>query len=62
MKISAQLDAVKNTVEEKMSSWAAVVKKNIANKVTQKEMNKIGEKGQTAPATVEPLKSRLRTV
>ena len=40
VRISAQLDAVKNTVEEKMSSWAAVVKKNSANKVTQKEMNK----------------------
>ena len=37
---SAQLDAVKNTVEEKMSSWAAVVKKNSGNKVSQREVKK----------------------
>ena len=37
---SAQLDAVKDTVEEKMSSWAAVVKKNSSSKVSQKEMKK----------------------
>ena len=41
VKKSDQLDAVKNTVEEKMSSWAAVVKKNSGtNKVSQKEMKK----------------------
>ena len=40
VKKSAQLDAVKNTVEEKMSSWAAVVKKNSSSKVSQKEMKK----------------------
>jgi CHASE3 domain sensor protein len=40
VKKSAQLDAVKDTVEEKMSSWAAVVKKNSSSKVTQKEMKK----------------------
>ena len=40
VKKSAQLDAVKNTVEEKMSSWAAVVKKNSSSKVSQKEMRK----------------------
>ena len=40
VKKSAQLDAVKNTVEEKMSSWAAVVKKNSGNKVSQKEVKK----------------------
>ena len=34
------MEAVKNTVEEKLSSWAAVVKKNSGNKVTQKEMKK----------------------
>ena len=37
---SAQLDAVKDTVEEKMSSWDAVVKKNSSSKVSQKEMKK----------------------
>ena len=37
VKKSAQLDAVKTTVEENMSSWAAVVKKN---KVSQKEVKK----------------------
>ena len=40
VKKSAQLDAVKDTVEEKMSSWAAVVKKNSSSKVSQKEMKK----------------------
>ena len=40
VKKSVHLDAVKNTVEEKLSSWAAVVKKNSGNKVTQKEMKK----------------------
>ena len=41
VKKSDQLDAVKNTVEEKMSSWAAVVKKNSGtNKVSQKEVKK----------------------
>ena len=41
VKKSAQLDAVKNTVEEKMSSWAAVVKKSSGtNKVSQKEVKK----------------------
>lgn len=35
VKKSAQLDTVQNTVEEKMSSWAAVVKKNSTNKFTQ---------------------------
>ena len=40
VKKSAQLDAVKDTVEEKMSSWAAVVKKNSCGKVSQKEMKK----------------------
>ena len=40
VKKSAQLDAVKNTVEEKMSSWAAVVKKNSGNKVSQREVKK----------------------
>ena len=40
VKKSAKLDAVNNTVEEKMSSWAAVVKKNSGNKVSQKEVKK----------------------
>ena len=40
VKKSDQLDAVKDTVEEKMSSWAAVVKKNSSSKVSQKEMKK----------------------
>ena len=40
VKKSAQLDAVKTTVEENMSSWAAVVKKNSGNKVMQKEVKK----------------------
>ena len=40
VKKSAQLDAVKNTVEEKMSSWAAVVKKNSGKNVSQKEVKK----------------------
>ena len=40
VKKSVQLDAVKETVEEKMSSWAAVVKKNSSSKVSQKEMKK----------------------
>ena len=40
VKKTAQLDAVKETVEEKMSSWAAVVKKNSSSKVSQKEMKK----------------------
>ena len=40
VKKSAQLDAAKDTVEEKMSSWAAVVKKNSSSKVSQKEMKK----------------------
>ena len=40
IKKSAQLNAVKDTVEEKMSSWAAVVKKNSSSKVSQKEMKK----------------------
>ena len=40
VKKSAHLDAVKDTVEEKMSSWAAVVKKNSSSKVSQKEMKK----------------------
>ena len=40
VKKSAQLDAVKTTVEENMSSWAAVVKKNSGNKVSQKEVKK----------------------
>ena len=40
VKKSAQLDAVKDTVEEKMSTWAAVVKKNSSSKVSQKEMKK----------------------
>ena len=40
VKKSAQLYAVKNTVEEKMSSWAAVVKKNSGNKVSQREVKK----------------------
>ena len=31
---------MQNTVEEKMSSWAAVVKKNSTNKFTQKEVKK----------------------
>ena len=40
VKKSDQLEAVKDTVEEKMSSWAAVVKKNSSSKVSQKEMKK----------------------
>ena len=40
VKKSAQLDAVKTTVEENMSSWAAVVKKNSGNKVTQRKVKK----------------------
>ena len=41
VKKSDQLDAVKNTVEEKMSSCAVVVKKNSGtNKVSQKEVKK----------------------
>ena len=41
VKKSAELDAVKNTVEEKLSDWAAVVKNNSSgNKVTQKEVKK----------------------
>ena len=41
VKKSVHLDAVKNTVEEKLSSWSAVVKKNSSsNKISQMEMKK----------------------
>ena len=45
VKKSAQLDAVKDTVKEKMSSWpwAAVAKKTSGNQVIMKEMKKAGK-------------------
>ena len=39
-KKSVQLEAVKSTVDEKLSSWSSIVKKNTGKKVTQKEMKK----------------------
>ena len=39
-KKSVQLEAVKSTVDEKLSSWSSIVKKNTGTKVIQKEMKK----------------------
>ena len=41
VKKSAQLEAVNNTVDQKLTSWASVVEKNSSNKVTQKEMKTV---------------------
>ena len=38
VKKSAELEAVNNTVDQKLTSWASIVEKNSSRKVTQKEM------------------------